>query len=59
MRRDFDVWITNMLTSEIEVIHNVSAIYYSNKDLSSSIISFHILKYIDKAIPIKLEIVYK
>lgn len=60
MRKDFDLWITNLITGEVKVVHDFSDFgYYNDDELTSRILFMHIKPYFDNRQPIKLEIVNK
>lgn len=59
MKRPFQIWVTNLTTSEIEVIDDISDYYYVDYELFSRFLFSRLKKYFDMQIPIKLELVYK
>lgn len=59
MKRDFNLLITNLLTNEIEIIHNYSDFVYGvNDDVCAYILFFYLKKYLDNQIPFKVEFNY-
>lgn len=59
MKRLFNIWVTNLITNEIEIIHDIGEYYYCDKELASRLLFAKLEKYFNTQTPIKLELVYK
>lgn len=60
MRKPVDLWITNLITSEVEVVHNFDdVIYFNDSELTGRYLFIFLKPYLDNQTPIKLELVVK
>lgn len=62
MKRDYNLLITNMITNDIEIIHDFSKYVYGvgKEDyIIGAMLYCNLHDYIDKQIPFKLEFDYK